>query len=827
MVRRVCRLPGEERESFRAKVHRLRDHFEQFNQDAAGLCQWLMGLRKRFGDPDHPERFGVLGDFLLEPALDGVSIDESESDRWRLWVFDDVAGFVKATSPGDHGIPRSLRAAMDEAADHGPHRDPKNAAMHRLFERLQSLDRAHRLVLLKSAAEWVVARYQRGVQNWVNGRKAWEAEKAEWERAHPELTPEIRDRYTTVFKRLADPEREDKPGLRKKNPRICPYARLRQNVDNCCYAGQKGHGPLCLKYDEFRKAHKARNTSFNDKAFFDIANDLASLCRQHNVTDPANALQSTRIIDQLFARDQKRKQDKIHRKGGANHPKNQKRHDVDRAKSGFIKAFKANWNAYLRAMGNQKTGSTLTGRTAIAKGCLPHCAKIGGKSFEQSDCTWNPHTSYCLEYKRALTNPDNGFDDDMLALEGAYREWRRLYLAGPRKPHFRYPSARDLPMPKVFGKDYFEVDFDRSILRLRLEGARKGEWVEFGFAPWPRDYSPSRNEIADRVTSVHVHFVGTRPRVGFRFDVEHKQGRFTVTQDELDDLRSKSFPRQADDQKFLDAARTRLFETFNGDPKRDLRILTVDMGMGGAHAAVYEGTQHKLDIAIPIHKFDKLYTGVPDSFKDKKDKDDNVTPDTRGLRKEHVGRHLNAIADGAAEIAATRHQQTDNPMQTLREADFRGLKRHIRWMIRDWARLNARQIIDLAEQHRCDVIVFESLRGSRRPDYDKLGDNAERQKAERILYAYGQVRRKVTEKAVERGMRTVTAPYHKSSKVCSHCGREQENDGLWRKNKTTKKLFVCEHCQAEINSDANAARVLARVFLGEIMLPAPPPGGTA
>jgi DNA-directed RNA polymerase subunit RPC12/RpoP len=263
--------------------------------------------------------------------------------------------------------------------------------------------------------------------------------------------------------------------------------------------------------------------------------------------------------------------------------------------------------------------------------------------------------------------------------------------------------------------------------------------------------------------------------------------------------------------------------------------------MGGAHAAVYEGKTHRHDIPIPIIKINRSYTELPSRLeKNPKDTrmrgpveiatdpdDRNKIIDTRGLRKEHVGRHLNAIADGAAEIAATRHQQTDNPMQTLREADFRGLKRHIRWMIRDWARLNARQIIDLAEQHRCDLIVFESLRGSRRPDYDKLGDNAERQKAERILYAYGQVRRKVTEKAVERGMRTVTAPYHKSSKVCSRCGREQENDGLWRKNKTTRKLFVCEHCQAKINSDANAARVLARVFLGEIMLPAPPPGGTA
>lgn len=88
------------------------------------------------------------------------------------------------------------------------------------------------------------------------------------------------------------------------------------------------------------------------------------------------------------------------------------------------------------------------------------------------------------------------------------------------------------------------------------------------------------------------------------------------------------------------------------------------------------------------------------------------------------------------------------------------------------------------------------------------------------MFAFGRVRREVVEKAVERGMRVVTAPYFTSSQVCSACGRVQENTGLLKKNKA-KRQFICEHCKAKVNSDAKAARVLARVFWGEITLPKP------
>jgi transposase len=147
-------------------------------------------------------------------------------------------------------------------------------------------------------------------------------------------------------------------------------------------------------------------------------------------------------------------------------------------------------------------------------------------------------------------------------------------------------------------------------------------------------------------------------------------------------------------------------------------------------------------------------------------------------------------------------------------------------MIRDWVRLNARQIIDAAINNACDVIVLESLRGFLPPGYDNVGYQARQKKARLAMFSYGLIRRKVAEKAVERGMRLVVVPYHCSSQFCSACGCRQQNIGRLKKNKQ-QRLFHCEcasrkegcTCATRMNSDSNAARVLARVFWGEIDLP--------
>jgi hypothetical protein len=386
-------------------------------------------------------------------------------------------------------------------------------------------------------------------------------------------------------------------------------------------------------------------------------------------------------------------------------------------------------------------------------------------------------------------------------------------------------------MPKIFGAGFNEVDLDHSVLRLRLGDMPQGDWIEFGFIPWPKSYRPAKSEVT--ITSVHINFIGSRARAGFRFEVPHRQSRFALSQDEIDELRSRQFPRKAQDHQFLEAARKRLLESFSSDAQHDLRILAVDLGETGAGAAVYQGCAHQHDIPLPIVKIDQCYTGIPEVLK--KDEGRNPPPkfekeDWRGLRKEHVGHHLEQLKEGATRIAEHRQQDGSMPA-TLRESDYRGLTRHMHWMTRDWARHNAAQIIAAAEKHQCDLIVFESLRGFKPKGYDEMDLE---QKRRRAFFAYGRVRRKVIEKAVERGMRVVTVPYDYSSQICSSCGHLQQNKGRLRKNKDNRR-FVCEcgdpkarvpeprpscQCNLKLDSDANAARVLARVFWGAIVLPA-------
>ncbi|HVV71471.1 MAG TPA: zinc ribbon domain-containing protein [Verrucomicrobiae bacterium] len=777
LVRRLCRLPGEDFAEFRQKVARLRQHFEQFNLDVSGLCQWLMGMRKRNADPEKPEGFGSLGDYLLQGKLDDSADDEDQCDRRRKDVFDHLAGIdVGPPLPSGMEHARLRQAIMHEF------QIPPTTSARQLFSRMSTKSPAHRLVLLKAASEWIIARFQRGMENWQRQHRQWAQEKSEWEAAHPDLTPEVRERFTEIFKNLHDPENSGKLGVRRKNPRICPGERLRQNMDNCIYAGQKGHGPLCWRYVEFTKQRKKDDPHFNPDGFWKDAEKLVRFCVQFK-TKPANAFLSSALPATLF--------EKLPAQG----------------RGQAVNRLKANFNAYLQFMG-------LNHETILAQKRLPHCRKIG-KTWEESECRFNPHTELCQQYRQALGQ----LDESTLAQEKTYRQWRKLYLSGPRKPQFHYPSSRRLPMPKIFGADFHRIDLDGSILRLRLDDMPAGQWLELGFIPWPNGYHPSRGEVAKKITSVHVNFIGSRARAGFRFDVPHKNSRFSSSQDELDRLRSQVFPREAQDREFLHAARELLLKSFDpGQGPAPRRLLAVDLGETGAAAGVFSEEKHEKDIALEIIKIDTHYATVPEILKkdmEKKPPPKFAEDDARGLRRQHVARHLAKISAGAAAIAGHRASGASVPA-TLETHDFRSLKRHIQWMIRDWARVSAACIVAAAEKENCDLIVFESMRGFRLPGYDQIEPDKKRRLAQ---FAFGRVRRKVVEKAVERGMRVVTVPYFKSSQVCAQCGSPQENLGLWRKNKTRGHKFKCEKCKFEIDSDANAARVLGRVFWGKVELP--------
>lgn len=738
LVRSLLLLPGQPRDAFKQNVRLLRRHFEQFNADVAGLSQWLIKFRPQAKAP--VEDAQLFWEFFLEPEKFTEDPDDTERDRLRLQVFEVAVGWEGKVSLAEGPVTARLHDSILKVVSF-----PHTAAAAALFARLKGYNRAHRLVLLKAAAEWVVARYLRGFENWQRQREEWEKEKTEWETQHPELTQDVRTKFNDIFRRLE---------IREKRPRICGLERLLQNKNNCEYAGEriragdqwKSHSPLCRKYVK------------------EFLITLTPPQKKHFVRNAKEYLG--------------------HREIGRLH---------QAARSWFPKA----WQDYLRILAVQED------TVRKHQGRFPHCENLN------QACVFNPHTEKCEGY-RALVS---ALPEHEAKLEPLYREWRRHYLSGPRKPDFRYPSARSLSTPKIFGKGFFEADFDRCELGLRLENMSEGEFLRFAFRSWPRDYVPQPADA--NITSVHIHFVGTRPRVGFRFQVSHKVSRFRCSQDQLEQLRSRKFPRQAQDQQFLDAARELLLKSFAGKPERELKSLAVDLGDRGAYAAFFEGKEFKQAYPLKVVKIDRLYDTPPEAGRKPTPGHPGKQPPFRkGLGREHVGRHLEAVAEESQKISLKR---SETPTSGLRPHDLRRLTDHVGWMIRDWVRLNASQIIRLAEVNAADLIVFESLRGFKPPGYDKLDLEKKRRLA---FFAYGSIRRKVVEKAVERGMRVVTVPYLVSSQVCSACGQRIQDTGAWRKNKY-KRVFQCDHkgCGYRAHSDENAARVLGKVFWGEITLP--------
>jgi hypothetical protein len=759
LVRGLHRLPGEDRDSFRLKTDRLRKHFQQFNLDVSELCQWLMSLRpKETGQSSDFRRFW---DSVLDPESALQDSQRNRSDWFRLTLVKAALGLIPADLPDDWSVSLSLAQAINEVRSL---RITKSTAA--LKVRAEQLNDAHFMIICKSAAEWIMQRYVRVNENQARQLEEWTKEKAEWESRHPELTEELRNTYNHIFREL---------GIRRKKPRVCTWEHLSKQRDNCEWAGKRlmsggkwqNHAQLCVKYRDFEgKIDKGKKTYFTENAKSYLA------IRKRN-----RSLKRNEALENLYK-------------------------SVPKARGWFGRE----WERYLKVTG-------LSEQTLLAdqSGRLPHCVEFG----EEFECAYNRHTNECEQYRRLVSALPSSAQD----AESLYREWRREYLAGPRRAVFRYPSAQNLPLPKIFGRGFYTIEFTNSVLRLRLDDMPDGEFLDFGFKPWPRgyDFQPEGIEI----TSVHVHFIGTRARVGFRFSVPHKASRLGISQDEIDRLRSYNFPRKAQDQKFLDEVRKQIIANLSGCPEGDLRILTVDLGTEKSGAAVFKGREFVSSFVLKTVKLDNLYETRPSPPKDSQGK--QKLPDKKlGLGPGHVGRHLTALAESFQKISATRIEKKaderaiDAPPTGA--YDERRFVAHIRWMIRDWVRLNASQIICKAEKEKTDIIVFESMRGFRAPGYDRIDDDKKRRLA---FFAFGRVRRKVAEKAVERGMRVVTVPYLFSSQVCSSCGRMQKDKATLRQNKG-KGNFKCENvsCSYSGDSDANAAAVLGHVFWGKITLPA-------
>ena len=738
LVRGLCRLPNQTPEDFKNKVRRLRTHFERFNLDVSEICQWLMGLRprgKRGSDATTP-----FWNFFLEPETSPPS--EIGGDRRRKLLFDSI---ISANPADERLFCAELLASAKAVAAIQPTKTTE-----KLLTRLASMNPAHRQVLLKAAAEWVVMRYQKGIDNWSRQREEWQKEKDAWEGEHPELTEDVRAKFGGIFKELA---------VRAKRTRCCPWERLKENKDNCEYAGVRikkiNHNGFCKKYLDFVKKN---NKPPRKKFFGENADFYLKLRGQY----PGK--QKEWVLTEF---------NKLHPEA---------------------RWFADLWDAYLKHMGI-KESTILKNKTG-----LPHCLK-----FDDAGCSHNKHTDNCELYRTKLDNMP-----ELQEFEKLYREWRRYFLAGPAKPSFRYPSSRILPMPKIFGSGFFRVNFAKSEIELRLDDMPEGTFERFAFQGWPKGYTPRPTEGG--ISSVQVNFIGTRVRVGFRFGVAHANSRLNIGQERIDELRSRRFPRERQDQEFLDEARKLLLAKYSGDAETELKVLAIDLGENGAGAAVFTGRKYSKFIPLKIIKRGKLYEQREKVGKDDPDREKKME---KGLGKEHLGKHLKEWSEKASVIAKKRGAEEEK----LGEADLRGASLHMRWMIRDWARLNAAQIMKEAVENKVDLIVFESTRGFRAPGYDKTTNDNPRKKLDRAFFAYGKVRRKVAEKAVELGMRVVTVPYKESSQHCGGCGKKQENHGLLIKNKLDKRKFICEHCKVEAGSEENAAKVIARVFWGDIVLP--------
>ena len=155
LARGLRRLPGEDRISFRQNVARLRGHFEQFNVDVSELCQWLMGLRpegKKCGDETRPFWESVIG---LEKTMPDV--DEGQSDRLRLSVFEAAVGWEQESTLIGKSFPTSFMDSVRAVAAH-----PRTPTAARMLSRLEKMSRPHRMILLKVAAEWI-AKYLTGL----------------------------------------------------------------------------------------------------------------------------------------------------------------------------------------------------------------------------------------------------------------------------------------------------------------------------------------------------------------------------------------------------------------------------------------------------------------------------------------------------------------------------------------------------------------------------------------------------------------------------------------------------------------------------------------
>lgn len=789
LVRRLLPLPGETRKTFLQRVEILKTTFREFNTDVANLCRWLMAISPKDGSTAVYTEAAWRA--LVWPKIVWPGMSKGSLEAWHRLTLDALLGLP---AEADEALPPGCMTVLHELQT-GVAQEQATASGPDLFARLRSASHGYRGAVMKVACDWIASRYLRTRERMEKNHQAWCAEKAAWERSHPALTPEVREQFNAIFSEL---------NVREKRPRICHWSRLETLQHNCLYAGQevatkKRHADICAR--TFRFFSEIEDTeirkTFQRHLFGQEPNDknpagksgyleLRAIEERQLRQRPTS---KQRVPPQIAAK----RNEELHR--DAHRATLEKLFQRERERNQFTKLLPG----YLRAVELSEKVLFLD-----RNGESPHCRHAG------EECVFNRHPELCVRYRELVA----ALPPNIQALEEEYRIWRSRYLAPPRGPQFVLPSASDAPVPRIFATGFFEVELKRGRARLRVEQPdRPDQWLEFAMPPWPKGYSPDADSV--EITSAHLHFIGTRPRLGLRFDTKFAAGRITLSQDDIDYLRSHVYPRPFQDSDFLRAVRQLLENSGSMSLHPPLRVLAVDLGSGITAVAHFEGNRCLRSSRLRVIKDLGQLTDERPPRTPKGEKPPRMD---KGLRVGHLDRHLQVFVPKVKVLAKQR--QSQHRSGKLQRSDLRLESAHMRWMIRDWVRLNVRQILAEAITSQADLIVFESLRGERVPGRHEL-DAA--QKSRLAFFPFGQIRRKVTEKAVEHGMRAVTVPYFQSSRFCSVCHLKQEDHNKWRSNKKDGR-FECERkvCGYKGDSDENAARVLGHVFWGTLQLPEDP-----
>jgi len=171
---------------------------------------------------------------------------------------------------------------------------------------------------------------------------------------------------------------------------------------------------------------------------------------------------------------------------------------------------------------------------------------------------------------------------------------------------------------------------------------------------------------------------------------------------------------------------------------------------------------------------------------------------------QHRYRHLKRVAK--------KQWQAGKPIKG--ERSNQQLWRHIRRQNTDVAHKTARAIVEVCEQYRGCVLLFERLRVIKA----KGGSKSRRLNRKQANQLKGKINQLAKEKAYASGVVSIEVNPHGTSQYCARCGAKGLRFSLVAGQRVTAKggkLFVCSHCSYECHADFNASCNVHHSFFRE------------